>query len=103
MLVPATEILTIGAILTILTVRTVPTMPPPPPVPEPILAAVTLVVTVRAGILLLLTAARDERRKTTDILSAFMTALVRLRIRLLVLRPILDLLITWRERLRIAR
>ena len=102
---PAAEILTIGAILTILTVRTVSTMPPPPPVPEPILAAFTLVVAVRAGILLLLTAARDERRKTADILSAFMTALVWLRIRLLLvmLRAVLDLLITWRERLRIAR
>ena len=64
----------LGAILTILTVRTVSTMPPPPPVPEPILAAFTLVVAVRAGILLLLTAARDERRKTAAILSAFMTA-----------------------------
>lgn len=99
------EILTVG------TIRTIPTMPPPPPMPEPILAAVTLVVTVRAGILLLLlrrrllTAARDERRKTADILSALMTALVRLRIRLLlgVLRAILDLLVTWRERLRISR
>jgi hypothetical protein len=82
-------------------------------VPKSILPAVTLVVAILSGILLRLPAARDECRKPADILPAFMTALVGLRVGLLLmllrlmllmlLRTILDLLITRRKRLSIAR
>jgi len=84
-----------------------------PAVPKSILPAVTLVVAILSGILLRLPAARDECRKPADILPAFMTALVGLRVGLLLmllrlmllmlLRTILDLLITRRKRLSIAR
>jgi hypothetical protein len=91
----------------ILTIRTVPaaTMAPAPAVPKPILAAVALIVAILSGILLGLTAARNECRKTTDILPApFMAALVWLRIGLLlVLRTIVHLLIAWWKWLSIAR
>lgn len=79
---------------------------------ESILAAVSLIVAVRAGIRLWLAATRNKRRQAADILAAFMTALVRLRIgllllllllMLLLLRTILHLLVTWRERLRVTR
>jgi hypothetical protein len=58
--------------------------------------------------LLRLSAARDECRKTADVLSAFTAALVGLRVgllllMLLMLRAILNLLITRRKRLPIAR
>lgn len=110
MLMSATEIL---AVRTILTVRSISatTVASAPTVPKSILPAVTLVVAILSGILLRLPAARDECRKTADILSALLTALVGLRIGLLLmllmllmlLRAILGLLITRRERLSIAR
>jgi hypothetical protein len=96
-------------------------MTPPPAMSESILAAVSLIVAVRAGIRLWLAATRNKRRQAADILAAFMTALVRLRIgllllllltllllmllllMLLLLRTILHLLVTWRERLRVTR
>ena len=92
----------------ILTIRTVPaaTMAPAPAVPKPLLTAVALIVAVLSGILLGLTAAaRNECRKTADILPApFMAALGWLRIRLLlVLRTIVHLLIAWWKWLSIAR
>ena len=120
MLMPATEILTVRTILTI----SATTVASAPAMSKSILSAVTLVVAIRSGILLRLPAARDECRKTADILSTFMSTLVRLRVGLLlllllmlllvlrlmllmllllVLRAILDLLITRRKRLRIAR
>ena len=103
----ATEIRTVRTILTI----SATTMASAPAMSKSILSAVTLVVAILSGILLRLPAARDECRKTADILSAFMTALVGLRVGLLLmrlmllmlLRPILDLLITRRKRLSIAR
>jgi hypothetical protein len=115
LLMSATEILTVRTILTI----SAATVASAPAMSKSILSAVTLVVAILSGILLRLPAARDECRKTADILSAFMTALVRLRVGLLLmllmllmlllmrlllmLRPILGLLITRRKRLRIAR
>jgi hypothetical protein len=108
LLMSATEILTVRAILTIRSISAT-TVASAPAMSKSILSAVTLVVAILSGILLRLPAARDECRKTADILlSAFMTALVGLRVgRLLMLlrmlRPILDLLITRRKRLSIAR
>jgi hypothetical protein len=91
----------------ILTVRTIPpaTMASAAAVPKSILAAVTLVVAILSRILLGLSAACNKRRKGADILSAFMATLVRLRIGLLLLmlRAILDLLVTRRKWLGIAR
>ena len=106
----ATEILTVRAILTIRSISAT-TVASAPAMSKSILSAVTLVVAILSGILLRLPAARDECRKTADILSAFMTALVGLRVGLLLmllmllmmLRAILDLLITRRKRLSIAR
>ncbi len=107
----ATEILTVRTILTIRSISAT-TVASAPAMSKSILSAVTLVVAILSGILLRLPAARDECRKTADILSAFMTALVGLRVGLLLmllrmllmlLRPILDLLITRRKRLSIAR
>ena len=106
----ATEILTVRAILTIRSISAT-TVASAPAMSKSILSAVTLVVAILSGILLRLPAACDECRKTADILSAFMTALVGLRVGLLLmrlmllmlLRPILDLLITRRKRLSIAR
>ena len=105
----ATEILTVRTILSI----SAATVASAPAMSKSILPAVTLVVAILSGILLRLPAARDECRKTADILSAFLTALVGLRVGLLLmlllmllllmLRPILDLLITRRKRLSIAR
>src|SRR6185503_20633060 len=101
LLMPATEILTVRTILTI----SATTVASAPAMSKSILAAVTLVVAIRPGILLRLPAARDECRKTADVLSAFMAALVGLRVglllllMLLMLRAILDLLITRRKRL----
>jgi len=71
------------------------------------LPAVTLVVAVRAGVLLLLRlrlcAAGYECGQTADILSAFMPTLARLRVRLrLMLRTVVNLLVARREGLRIA-
>ena len=121
MLVPATEVL---AVWTILTVRPISatTVASASAMAKTILPAVTLIVAILPGILLRLPAAGDECRKTADILSAFVTALVRLRVGLLlllmlllvlrlmllmllllVLRAILDLLITRRKRLRVTR
>jgi hypothetical protein len=112
LLMSATEILTVRTILTI----SAATVASAPAMSKSILSAVTLVVAILSGILLRLPAARDECRKTADILSAFLTALVGLRVGLLLmllmlllmllrlmLRPILGLLITRRKRLRIAR
>ena len=109
MLMSATEILTIRTIRSI----SATTVTSAPAVPKSILPAVTLVVAILSGILLRLPAARDECRKPADILPAFMTALVGLRVGLLLmllrlmllmlLRTILDLLITRRKRLSIAR
>ena len=103
----ATEILTVRAILTIRPISAT-TVASAPAMSKSILSAVTLVVAILSGILLRLPAARDECRKPADILPAFMTALVGLRVGLLLmllrmLRPILDLLITRRKRLSIAR
>src|SRR6476620_7622298 len=105
----ATEILTIGTTRSICA----STVSARQAAPKPILPAVTLVVAILSGILLRLPAARDECRKPADILPAFMTALVGLRVGLLLmllrlmllmlLRTILDLLITRRKRLSIAR
>ena len=77
-------------------------------VSKSILAAVALLIAIiLAGILLWLPAARNESRKAANILlSAFMTTLVRLRIGLLLLMllwAVLDLLVTRREWLGIAR
>ena len=112
MLMSATEILTVRTILTIRSISAT-TVTSAPAVPKSILPAVTLVVAILSGILLRLPAARDECRKPADILPAFMTALVGLRVGLLLmllrlmllmlLRTILDLLITRRKRLSIAR
>src|SRR5262245_44276590 len=101
------EILTVGTILTIRPISAT-AVASAPTVSKSILPAVTLLVAIRPGILLGLPAARDKCRKTADILSAFVTALVGLRVGLLlmlliVLRAILDLLITRRKRLSIAR
>jgi hypothetical protein len=110
LLMSATEILTVRAILTIRSISAT-TVASAPAMSKSILSAVTLVVAILSGILLRLPAACDECRKTADILlSAFMTALVG-RVGLLLmllrmlrmLRPILDLLITRRKRLSIAR
>lgn len=105
----ATKILTVRTILTIRSIAAA-TVASAPAMSKSILAAVTLFVAIRSRILLRLPAARDECRKTADILSAFMAALVGLRVglllmllMLLMLRAILDLLITRRKRLRIAR
>jgi len=125
LLVSATKIL---AVWTILTVRPISatTVASASAMAKTILPAVTLIVAILPGILLRLPAAGDECRKTADILSAFVTALVRLRVGLLllllmlllvlrlmllmllmvlllVLRAILDLLITRRKRLRVTR
>ena len=106
MLMSATEILTVRTILTIRSISAT-TVASAPAMSKSILAAVTLVVAIRSGILLRLPAPRDECWKTADVLSAFMAALVGLRVglllMLLMLRAILDLLITRRKRLRIAR
>lgn len=113
LLMSATEILTVRTILTIRSISAT-TVASAPAMSKSILAAVTLVVAIRSGILLGLPAPCDECRKTADVLSAFMAALVGLRVGLLLmvlmllmllmlLRAILDLLITRRKRLRIAR
>ena len=109
MLMSATEILTVRAILTIRSISAT-TVASAPAMSKSILSAVTLVVAILSGILILLRlpAARDECRKTADILSTFLTALVGLRVGLrlmllMMLRAILDLLITRRKRLSIAR
>lgn len=107
MLMSATKILTVRTILTIRSVAAT-TVAPAPAMSKSILAAVTLVVAIWSGILLRLSAARDECRKTADVLSAFTAALVGLRVgllllMLLMLRAILNLLITRRKRLPIAR
>src|SRR5262245_11152836 len=80
-------------------------MAPAPAMSETLLPAVALVVAVRSGVLLLLRlcAAGYECRQTADILSAFMPALAWLRERLrLMLRTVVNLLVAWREGLRIA-
>jgi hypothetical protein len=115
LLVSATEILTVRTILPISTT----TVAPAPAMPKSILPAVTLFVAILPGILLRLPATRDECRQATDLLPSFMAALVGLRVGLLLmllllvllvllvllmmLGTILDLLITRRKRLRIAR
>jgi len=73
--VSATKILTVRTILTIRSVSAT-TVAPAPAMSKSILAAVTLVVAIRSGILLRLPAARDECRKTANVLSTFMAALV---------------------------
>ena len=82
-------------------------MAPAPAVSETILAAVALIVAVRTGILLRLSAAAagDECRQAAQFLSAaFVATLTRLLIRLLLmLRPVLPLLIARREWLGVAR
>jgi hypothetical protein len=74
---------------------------------ETILATVALVVTVLvlAGILLRLATAGDECRQAADLLSTFLTTLIRLLLILLrlMLRAVMHLLIARRERLGIAR
>jgi hypothetical protein len=119
LLVSATKIL---AVRTILTVRPISaaTVTSAPAMPKSILPTVTLVVAILPGILLRLSAARDECRKAADILSAFVTALIGLwvglllllllvlrlmllMLLLLMLRAILDLLVTRRKRLRVTR
>jgi hypothetical protein len=74
---------------------------------ETIRATVALVVTVLvlAGILLRLATAGDECRQAADLLSTFLTTLIRLLLILLrlMLRAVMHLLIARRERLGIAR
>jgi hypothetical protein len=74
---------------------------------ETILATVALVVTVLvlAGIRLRLATAGDECRQAADLLSTFLTTLIRLLLILLrlMLRAVMHLLIARRERLGIAR
>ena len=72
MLMSATKILTIRTIRSV----TATTVASAPAMSKSILAAVTLVVAIRSGILLRLPAARDECRKTANVLSTFMAALV---------------------------
>src|SRR4029078_2329688 len=86
----ATKIL---AVWTILTVRPISatTVASASAMAKTILPAVTLIVAILPGILLRLPAAGDECRKTADILSAFVTALVRLRVGLLLLMLLLVL------------
>jgi hypothetical protein len=103
----AAEVLTVRTILTIRSISTT-AVASASTMSESILPAVTLIVAILSGILLRLpAAARYKCRKTADILSAFVTALVGLRVGLLLmllmlLRAILDLLITRRKRLRIT-
>lgn len=67
------------------------------------LVAITLIVTVLPGVLLWLTAAGYECRQANNILSAFVSALVRMiRLRLMLL-AILDLLVARWKRLSVAR
>ncbi len=67
------------------------------------LIAITLIVTVLTGILLWLTAAGYECRQAANILSAFVSALVRMiRLRLMLL-AIVDLLVARWKRLSVAR
>ena len=67
------------------------------------LVAITLIVTVLPGVLLWLTAAGYECRQATNILSAFVSALVRMiRLRLMLL-AIVDLLVARWKRLSVAR
>lgn len=108
LLMSAAEILTVRTILTIRSISTT-AVSSAATMPESILPAVTLIVAILSGILLRLPAAtaRYKCRKTADILSAFVTALVGLRVGLLLmllilLRAILDLLIARRKRLRIT-
>lgn len=108
LLMSAAEILTVRTILTIRSISTT-AVASASTMSESILPAVTLIVAILSGILLRLpaAAARYKCRKTADILSAFVTALVGLRVGLLLmllmlLRAILDLLITRRKRLRIT-
>jgi hypothetical protein len=99
--VPTTEILTVRAVWTISATPVASAST----VSKSILAAVALVIAILAGVLLWLPAARNESRKAADILSAFMTTLVRLGMGLLLvmLWTVLDLLVTRREWLGIAR
>jgi hypothetical protein len=108
LLMSATEILTVRTILTIRSISTT-AVASASTMSESILPAVTLIVAILSGILLRLpaAAARYKCRKTADILSAFVTALVGLRVGpllmlLMLLRAILDLLITRWKRLRIT-
>jgi hypothetical protein len=108
LLMCATEILTVRTILTIRSISTT-AVASASTMSESILPAVTLIVAILSGILLRLpaAAARYKCRKTADILSAFVTALVGLRVGpllmlLMLLRAILDLLITRWKRLRIT-
>lgn len=106
LLMSAAEILTVRTILTIRSISTT-AVASASTMSESILPAVTLIVAILSGILLRLpaAAARYKCRKTADILSAFVTALVGLRVGLLLMllmRAILGLLITRRKRLRIT-
>jgi len=108
LLMSAAEVLTVRTILTIRSISTT-AVASASTMSESILPAVTLIVAILSGILLRLpaAAARYKCRKTADILSAFVTALVGRRVGLLLmllmlLRAILDLLITRRKRLRIT-
>src|SRR5262245_18364229 len=103
----AAEVLTIRTILTIRSISTT-AVASASTMSESILPAVALIVAILSGILLRLpAAARYKCRKTADVLSAFGTALVGLRVGLLLmlmllmllmlLRAILDLLITRRK------
>src|SRR5262249_51442759 len=120
LLVAAAEVGTVRSVGTV-TAATTPMSATSTMHPEAILTAVALVVAVRPGILLRVTAAGDERRQAAELLvPAFMATLAALaalatlatlvtltglliRLLLLMLRPIVHLLIAWRERLRIAR
>jgi hypothetical protein len=97
------------------TITTAAAMAPATPVhSETILTAIALImaILVRARILLRLSTtaatASNECRKSTNLVAAFLPALVGLLARLLVrlllvLRTILDLLVAWREGLRVTR
>jgi len=67
------------------------------------LVAITLIVTVLPGVLLWLTAAGYECRQATNILSAFVSALVRMKRLRLMLLTIVDLLVARWKWLSVAR
>ena len=96
----------VGPILTETTATTVtaPTAMHAEPVLIAItLVAITLIVTVLPGVLLWLTAAGYECRQATNILSAFVSALVRMKRLRLMLLTIVDLLVARWKWLSVAR
>ena len=97
LLMSAAEVGAVGTVATAMTTA--------PPVSEAILTAIALIIAVRSGILLRLSAARNECGQATDLLSAFMSTVTRLLVgRLLMLRrTFVHLLVARREGLCVAR